>query len=118
MNLNTVSIVGEVVAPPEMSVDGTSPVAEFDVVLRERVKVDDEWTTRRIRVGIIVWGKQGAACGEHLRKGSLVGIAGRLGYMSREWNDDTDLRVIASAVQFLSRLATRPADAVEEPVPV
>jgi single-strand DNA-binding protein len=62
-------------------------------------KQDTEWHD------VVVWGKQAAACGEHLAKGRLVYIEGRL--KTEKWQDKQTgqdryrVKIVAESVRFL-----------------
>lgn len=79
---------------------GKSQVAKFGVAVSEKYKEETktEW------VDVEVWGAQGVACNEYVKKGDPILIAGKL--RTNEWTDNTGknrttLVVTASQVTFL-----------------
>jgi single-strand DNA-binding protein len=70
---------------------------------------------------VIVWGRQGEACKEHLNKGRKVYVEGRL--QTRNWEDrDGNKRwtteVVAERVQFLGGKGGGGSNRPDEPPPV
>lgn len=103
-NLNRALIIGRVGQDPELRGSGT-PVCNLSVATSERRK-DRNGETREETEwhSVTVFGKQAESCAEHLRKGSLVYIEGRLRTESYTGRDGTEKRktvIIANTVQFL-----------------
>lgn len=109
-SLNKVQLIGNLGIKPELrktkGENGTS-VANFTVATNYQVKGDDGAKADRTDWHrIVVWGRTAEVCAEHLDKGSLVFIEGRLQY--REFTDKEDkeryvVEVVAEQVQFLDR---------------
>ena len=110
-NLNKVFLMGNLTRDPELRyVPSGAPVATFGLAVNRRFmtqhgeKKDDVCFVR-----IVVFGKQAESCSQHLSKGRLVFIEGRLQY--RVWEQEGQKRsamdVVADRVQFLG--SPRPA---------
>ncbi|MEQ8278581.1 MAG: single-stranded DNA-binding protein [Deltaproteobacteria bacterium] len=120
-NFNKVMLMGNLGADPEMRyTQGGTAVANFRIATTERWKdADGEMKERTDWHRIVVWGKQGETCGEHLRRGRSVFVEGRL--QNREWEDkDGNKRwtteVKADRVLFLAE-GSKGRGETYEPVP-
>ena len=118
--INKVILVGNLGQDPETrSTNGGNSVTTLRLATTEKFKDRDgamqertEWHT------VIVWGKQGEACGRHLTKGRQVYVEGRL--TTRKWQDKEGkdrytTEVIGDNVRFLGgspgeRRESAPAD--------
>ena len=108
--MNSVQLIGRLTRDPELRATGDGgPVCSL------RLAVDR--MGRGAEVGFIdvaVWGKPAQACAEHLSRGWLVAVAGRLEY--REWTaqDGTNRHghAIVGSVDFLAAPRT-PAEVAE-----
>ena len=90
--MNSVQLIGRLTRDPELRATGDGgPVCSL------RLAVDR--MGRGAEVGFIdvaVWGKPAQACAEHLSRGWLVAVAGRLEY--REWTAQDGSRRSGHAV--------------------
>ena len=109
MSLNSVTLVGHLGADPELR---TTPSGKAVCTMRlatRRARGDEaDWHE------ITVWDDQGQRCHDHLKKGSLVGVQGRIQY--RTWDGDDGKKrksagVVAHRVAFLG--GRRTSDATE-----
>jgi single-strand DNA-binding protein len=104
--VNKVILVGNLGQDPETrSTGGGNSVTQLRLATTEKYKDRDgnlqertEWHT------VVVWGKQGEACGKHLTKGRQVYVEGRL--QTRKWQDKEgkdrySTEVIGDNVRFL-----------------
>ena len=104
--VNKVILVGNLGNDPETRhTNGGNSVTTLRLATTEKFKDRDgamqertEWHT------VIVWGKQGEACGKHLTKGRQVYVEGRL--TTRKWQDKEGkdrytTEVIGDNVRFL-----------------
>ena len=104
--INKVILVGNLGQDPETRhTNGGNSVTQLRLATTEKYKDRDgamqertEWHT------VIVWGKQGEACGKHLTKGRQVYVEGRL--TTRKWQDKEGkdrytTEVIGDNVRFL-----------------
>lgn len=104
-SLNKVFLMGNLTRDPELRyVPSGAPVATFGLAVNRRyVTQHGEKKDEVCFVRIVVFGKQAESCSQHLSKGRLVFIEGRLQY--RSWEQDGQKRsmldVIADRVQFL-----------------
>ena len=119
--MNKVTLIGRLGRDPESRyTQGGSCVCNLAVATTERRKDGDNWVEHTEWHRVTVFGKRAETVAEHLRKGSQVGIAGRL--QSREWEKDghkqrlTD--IIADEVEFLgSRMGGEKPAAKPAPKP-
>lgn len=98
--MNKVILIGRLVRDPELRFTGTGKaVAQFTLAVNKTFSKAREADFFKI----VVWGTIAEACANHLAKGRLVGIEGRL--QSRSYIKDDEKRyvteVVAEQVQFL-----------------
>ncbi len=106
--MNRVFLVGNLANDPSLRQTGNGTA-----VTELRLAVSESYTNKEGQpvettcfADVVVWGRQAAACGEHLAKGSAVMIEGRLETDSWETGQGekrSRLRVRADRVQFLGR---------------
>jgi len=103
--LNKVFLMGNLTRDPELRyVPSGAPVATFGLAVNRRfVTQQGEKKDDVCFVRVVVFGKQAESCSQHLSKGRLVFIEGRLQY--RSWEQDghkrSTLDIVADRVQFL-----------------
>lgn len=104
-SLNKVFLIGNLTRDPELRyVPSGAPVATFGLAVNRRfVTQHGEKKDEVCFVRVVVFGKQAESCSQHLTKGRLVFIEGRLQY--RSWEQDgqkrSTLDIVADRVQFL-----------------
>ena len=77
-NLNQVTLIGRVVAPPELRYTPTSKaVANFDIAV-DRRKTGGSNAKETDFIPVVVWEKLAEICNEYLTKGKLVCVVGQL----------------------------------------
>ena len=114
--INSVELVGRLTREPKLrrTTSGTS-VASFTIAIDNRTKgPNGEKTTSFIPC--TVWNQAAENVSRFTRKGSLVGIEGRLNQRSYESKDNRKvsvIEVICDSVQFLER---KDENATSEPV--
>jgi single-strand DNA-binding protein len=97
--MNTITLVGRLTDHPDSrTVTGDKTVTTF------RLAVDRAGSDGTDYVSITCWNRTAQVTAEHLAKGRLVGIEGRLRH--HEWTDDTGNRrerhdIVATSVEFL-----------------
>lgn len=101
---NRVILIGRLTREPELRhTPGGTPVASFTLAVdREFVNRQGERETDFIN--IVAWRKLGETCANHLSKGRLVAVEGRL--QIRSYDDSQGIRrkaaeVVANTVKFL-----------------
>jgi len=104
-SINRVLIVGRVVRDFEVKYTASSSaVAEMSIAVNGTEKVDGQWKERVEFIDVTVWGEQAEACAQHLGKGSLVGVDGKI--RQDRWEKDgqkrSKIKVVAQNVQFLN----------------
>lgn len=109
MNINRITCTGRLTKDPELKqLGGDTSVCEL------RLAVDGMGRGRETGyINVAVFGAGGAAAAEHLAKGWLVAIDGRLEY--REWDSENGRRHDYTLVGNVEFLAAPRADR-EEPV--
>jgi len=113
--LNKVFLMGNLTRDPELRyVPSGAPVATFGLAVNRRYATQQgEKKDEVCFVRIVVFGKQAESCSQHLNKGRLVFIEGRLQY--RSWEQDgqkkNSLDVVAERVQFLGAPRSQTTDA-------
>jgi len=117
--LNRVFLLGNLTRDPELRyVPSGAPVATFGLAVNRRFMTQHgEKKDEVCFVRIVVFGKQAESCSQHLSKGRLVFIEGRLQY--RSWEHDgqkrSSLDVVADRVQFLGAPRSSSGDAGSVP---
>ncbi|MFH1479516.1 MAG: single-stranded DNA-binding protein [Candidatus Omnitrophota bacterium] len=117
-SLNKVFLIGNLTRDPELRyIPSGAPVATFGLAVNRRyIMQNGEKKDEVCFVRIVVFGKQAESCSQHLSKGRLVFIEGRLQY--RSWEQEGQKRsmldIVADRVQFLG--GPRPGQDQEEPV--
>lgn len=103
--LNKVFLIGNLTKDPEVRfLPSGKAVTELRLAINNKYKTaSGEEREETVFVGVVVWGKQGEACGQYLSKGSPLLVEGRLQY--DEWEKDgqkvSRLRVVADRTQFI-----------------
>ncbi|HEY6299036.1 MAG TPA: single-stranded DNA-binding protein [Candidatus Binatus sp.] len=114
-SVNKVILIGNLGRDPETRFTNSgSSVTSFSIATTESFA--DKSGTRQERTewhNITVWGKQGEACAQYLKKGSSAYIEGRISYREYEAKDGSGKRkatdIVAMRVQFLSSRGGAPA---------
>lgn len=97
MSINSVTIVGRCGRDPEAKYfESGTQVAQFSVATNRYNQDEPDWHQ------VKVWGKQAQVAVDYLKKGNLVGIAGRLEYES--WTDKTTGEKRSKAVVVADRI--------------
>jgi len=116
--LNIVVLIGRLTADPELRyTQAGNAVATFNLAVDRPFK-NAQGESETDFIPIVVWGKSAEACANHLAKGRLCAVAGRI--QVRSWEDQQGQRryrteVVANNVRFLE-WGDR-AQAQEEPLP-
>jgi single-strand DNA-binding protein len=97
--VNVVTLIGNVATDVEVKdLDGDRKVASFLLAV-DRIAQDGGADFFRVST----WNKQAELCGRFVRKGSKIGVEGRL--RSRSWEEEgrrrTAVDVVAQRVEFL-----------------
>ena len=116
--LNKVMVIGHLGRDPEMRYTPSGrPVTTFTVaVSRSWNTADGERRSETEWFNIVAWGSLAEICKQHLTKGQVVYIEGRL--QTRHWDDNegnkhTSVEVVANEMIMLSERR----ESAEEPVP-
>jgi len=104
--LNKVFLIGNLTRDPELkyTANGTG-ITKFGLAVnRTYSSQDGEKKEDTCFVDITAWDKLAEVCNEHLTKGRLILVEGRLQYQSWESDDGTKrsrIEVVAQNIQFL-----------------
>lgn len=105
-SVNRVLLIGHITRDFDVKYTpgNNTAVCEFSIAMNSREKVNDEWVDRADFIDVTVWGEQAEACAQHLGKGSLVGVDGKL--RQDRWEKDgqkrSKIKVVAQNIQFLN----------------
>lgn len=117
--INRVVLVGRLTRDPELrKTNSDTPVASFTLAVDNRTKNADGNKTASF-IPVTVWNDQATNVCKFVRKGSLVGVDGRIVQRSYERKDGTKanvLEVVADSVQFLEPKGTKNEQTVKEDV--
>lgn len=113
--LNRIILIGRLTRDPELRyVPSGHPVASFTLAV-DRPFVSQQGERGTDFIDIVAWRKLAEQVTQHLSKGRLVAVEGRLQIRSYETQDGQKRKVaevVADGVRFLDRKATGPqADA-------
>lgn len=102
--INRVVLVGRLTRDPELRRTGNgTAVTSFTLAIDNRLKdANGQYTTSFIPC--VVWNQQAENCVRFVKKGSLVGIEGRLNqrtYQNKEGNNVQVIEVMCDSVQYL-----------------
>lgn len=99
MSLNTITLVGHAGRDPEIRFfESGTVVANFTVAVNKPGRDEPpDW------FNIEIWGKQAQVAADYVRKGSLVGITGRM--TSEQWSDRSTGEVRSKPLVKAERLA-------------
>ena len=125
-SFNKVTLLGNVVADPELKYTGDGvPVADFSLAMNRTYtkKEGGEKVEEVTFVNIVAWRRTAEIAAEHLKKGRQVLIEGRL--TQDRWEDTktgqkrSKIRVTAERVQFLGARSGggAPGEPASEPSP-
>ena len=102
--LNTVILVGRLVRDPELRyTQGGVPVGHFTVAV-DRPFLNQQGQREADFIDVVVWRQLAETCAQHLSKGRLVAVEGRLQvrtYQTQEGQRRKVAEVVADAVRFL-----------------
>jgi len=102
--INRVVLVGRLTRDPELrKTNSDKPVGSFTLAVDNRQKGPDGKKTASF-IPVTVWNDQATNVCKYVRKGSLVGVEGRLQQRNFEKKDGSKasvLEVVADSVQFL-----------------
>jgi single-strand DNA-binding protein len=113
--LNRVQLIGRLGGDPELRYTGAGlPVATFSLATNRQwpgkdgsIQEETEWHT------IVAWDKLAQICSEHLSKGRLVFIEGRIHSRSWESNGQKQFKTEIVAADMLILDSRQPAEAPE-----
>jgi single-strand DNA-binding protein len=110
--MNVVTITGRLTKDPELSERSGSTVC--DMRIAENSGREDSQT---LYIDVAVFRRQAEVCAEHLSKGRLVAISGRLRYSEWEAEDGSKRSrhsIVAQRVEFLDPKDDEPTEADSE----
>lgn len=104
--MNNVSLIGNLTRDPELRTYNSENCCKFTVAINGRKRPDG--TQEADFIPVTAWGKTADVVAQYCRKGSKVGVSGRLksGSYEKDGHKVYTLDVIASQVDFLSTAAT------------
>lgn len=119
--LNKVILIGRLVADPQLRYTQTGIAVTNFTLAVDRPFASQSGEREADFIDIVTWRKQAEVCANHLTKGRLVAVEGRL--QIRSYDDQNGIRrkaaeVVADQVRFLDRardFADESADGPPEP---
>ena len=116
--LNRIILIGRLTRDPELRyVPSGQPVASFTLAV-DRSFVNQQGERGTDFIDIVAWRRLAEQVTQHLSKGRLVAVEGRLQIRSYETQDGQKRKVaevVADAVRFLDRKGAGPAAAEAAP---
>jgi len=117
--LNRIILIGRLTRDPELRyVPSGQPVASFTLAV-DRPFVNQQGERATDFIDIVAWRKLAEQVTQHLSKGRLVAVEGRLQIRSYETQDGQKRKVaevVADGVRFLDRKTPAPAGTAEPAV--
>ena len=104
-DLNTVSLVGRLTRDAELRYTNNGmPICNFSIANNYSRKQGDQWTEETSFFDIVLFGRQGEAVSNYLKKGKQVAVQGEL--RQDRWQQEdgqrrSKVQVIASHLQLL-----------------
>lgn len=112
--LNRVILIGRLTRDPELRIlPNGIPVASFTLAV-DRPFTNQQGERDTDFIDIVVWRKQAETVSNHLSKGRLVAVEGRLQVRTYE-TQDGQKRKVAEVVADTVRFLDRPRDVLAEP---
>ena len=112
--LNRVILIGRLTRDPELRIlPNGIPVASFTLAV-DRPFTNQQGERETDFIDIVVWRKQAETVSNHLTKGRLVAVEGRLQVRTYE-TQDGQKRKVAEVVADTVRFLDRPRDVLAEP---
>jgi len=106
MALNRVILIGRLTRDPELRILPSGvPVATFTLAV-DRPFINQQGEREADFIDVVVWRKQAESVSNHLGKGRLVAVEGRLQvrrYETQEGQRRRVVEVVAETVRFLDR---------------
>lgn len=102
--INHVTLVGRLARDPDLRMTGEGVARAWFVLAVQRPFAGRDGEREADFINIVAWRQLAGVIGEHLTKGRLVGITGRLQVFSQENGDGTwrtQAEVVADQVVFL-----------------
>ena len=116
--INRVVLVGRLTRDPELRRTGSgTAVASFTVAVDNRTK-DANGNKTTSFIPCTIWNQQAENVVRFVKKGSLVGVEGRLNqrsYQNKEGKNVQVIEIICDSVQFLERKEENAAPTLVEP---
>ena len=106
MNINVVTLTGNLTKDPELKTVGDQSLAKLRLATNKSSKQDGQWVDSPMYFDVDVWGRTAEVCMDYLKRGSHIAISGRLDW--REWTTEAgDKRQGVSIVADRVELPTR-----------
>jgi single-strand DNA-binding protein len=103
-DVNHVVLIGRLTRDAELKyITGGQAVCNFSIAVNRSKKNGDQWEDEANFFDIVIWGKQGEALNQYLKKGKMVAVDGEL--RQDRWQQDGQNRskvvIITSYIQLL-----------------
>lgn len=112
--LNRIILIGRLTRDPELRYTPSGKAVAGFTLAVDRPRGGQSAEREADFIDIVVWDKQAEVCANHLGKGRLVAVEGRLQIRSYETQDGQRRKaaeVVASSVRFLDRARPQSAGA-------
>lgn len=114
--LNKIILIGRLTRDPEMRYTPSGKPVTSMALAVDRPYTNQDGERQTDFIDIVVWGKMAETVANHLNKGRLVAVEGRLQirtYEAKEGQKRKAAEVIAENVRFLDRKKAEPAEVLE-----
>ena len=105
--INHITEVGRLIADAELKFTNSgAAVAKFSICVNDPYKKDGNWIERPYFFNCVVWGKYAEAMNQHLTKGRLIGVEGKLTH--NPWTDGNgskhnDCSIVVSSIHLFPK---------------
>lgn len=102
--MNKVMLIGRLTKDPELKYTPGNGTAVTTINLAVDRRYNPEGKKEADFIPIVIWGKSAESTAQHMRKGLLMGVAGRIqtrSYEAKEGGKRYVTEVVAEEVQFL-----------------
>lgn len=115
--LNKVILIGRLVADPQLRYTQSGIAVTSFTLAVDRPFTNQDGEREADFIDIVTWRKQAEVCANHLNKGRLVAVEGRL--QIRSYDDQNGIRrkaaeIVADQVRFLDRQQNRDGESRSE----
>ena len=119
--MNNVTLTGRLTRDPELRyLQNGTPTCSFTIAVDKRLSKEKQEEAKSKGqptadfINVVAWGKQAEFIAEHLKKGKLVGVQGRIQTRTYDANDGSKRYITEIVAQQLEVLEWEKSDSVDD----